>query len=161
MASTAIYRLFCRSIVPINCQNWNHLFSTTKRLSQARAFSCVDKENKPFEFSTSVRHFDAKELSVKTIDNVIIIEGKHKERQDDKGSIQRSFVRKYRLPKEYENVAITAELSSDGELILKIPTPHTAIDFDGHQKIPIVCIVPESLVGEQTEDADLKKKINI
>jgi crystallin, alpha B len=110
-------------------------------------------------FHTSVRHFAAKDFSVKNINNVIIIEGKHEERRDDEGNKHRNSVRKYKLPREYKNATVIAELTNkkDGELILEIPTPHKSVLFHGYRKIPIVCIVPESLIGEHTY-ADPKKK---
>jgi HSP20 family molecular chaperone IbpA len=140
-----MHRLLCRLIFPMN-PIWKYASSAA---DQARTGSYKHNEKKEFQIRTSVRHLAAKELAVKTIHNIIILEGKQAACHDnDQGSMEQSFVRKYRLPREYKNAAISAELTNDGELTLKIPTPRTMIAINEKQKIPIVCIEPESLIGE-------------
>jgi len=46
-----------------------------------------------------VTHFKPEEISVKVVGNQVTIEGKHEEREDDHGLIQRYFKRTYILPK--------------------------------------------------------------
>jgi hypothetical protein len=69
----------------------------------------INNEKKEIQIRTSVRHLPAKELAVKTIHNIIIIEGKQAVCHDDQGSMEQSFVRKYSLPREYKNAAIIAD----------------------------------------------------
>lgn len=88
-----------------------------------------------FQASVDVHHFKPNEVTVKTVDNTVIIEGKHEERDDGHGSIERHFVRKYVLPKDYDMNTINSSLSSDGVLTVKAPPP--AITSNGERHVPI------------------------
>lgn len=88
-----------------------------------------------FQACIDVHHFKPNEVTVKTVDNTVIIEGKHEERDDAHGSIERHFVRKYVLPKEYDMNAINSTLSSDGVLTVKAPPP--AAITNGERVVPI------------------------
>lgn len=70
-----------------------------------------------------VHHFEPSEITVKTIDNTVVVEGKHEEKEDGHGSVRRHFIRKYMLPKDYDVNAIQSLLSSDGVLTVKVPPP--------------------------------------
>uniref|UniRef100_A0A1I8PGA1 SHSP domain-containing protein n=1 Tax=Stomoxys calcitrans TaxID=35570 RepID=A0A1I8PGA1_STOCA len=76
-----------------------------------------------FQVCMDVSQFKPSELTVKTVDNVVIVEGKHEEREDEHGMIQRHFVRKYTLPKDYDPKDVHSTISSDGVLIVKAPPP--------------------------------------
>ena len=76
-----------------------------------------------FQACVDVHHFQPSEITVKTVDNTVVIEGKHEERDDGHGSVQRHFVRKYVLPKEYDMNNVHSTLSSDGVLTIKAPLP--------------------------------------
>lgn len=79
-----------------------------------------------FQVCMDVQHFKPSELSVKVIDNSIVVEGKHEEREDDHGYISRHFVRRYALPKDYDADKVVSSLSSDGVLTVSIPKPKAA-----------------------------------
>lgn len=81
-----------------------------------------------FQVSMDVQQFQPNELTVKTVDRTVIVEGKHEEKQDDHGYISRHFVRKYQLPKGFKPEQVTTSLSSDGILTVKAPKPSTAIE---------------------------------
>jgi hypothetical protein len=72
-----------------------------------------------FQALVDVHHFSPSEITVKTVDNTVIIEGKHEERDDGHGSVKRHFTRKYVLPKEYDMNLVHSQLSSDGVLTIK------------------------------------------
>lgn len=72
-----------------------------------------------YQACIDVHHFRPFEISVKTCDNTITIEGKHTERRDDHGYISRQFTRRYTLPFGYDSNTVTYEISSDGVLTLK------------------------------------------
>jgi HSP20 family molecular chaperone IbpA len=76
-----------------------------------------------FQVCMDVQQFSPNEISVKAVDNCILIEGKHEERQDEHGFISRQFTRRYALPKGYDAGAVTSTLSSDGVLTIKAPPP--------------------------------------
>lgn len=68
-----------------------------------------------------VQQFSPDEITVKTVDNHVIIEAKHEERQDEHGYISRHFVRRYVLPPSHDLVNVTSTLSSDGVLTITAP----------------------------------------
>ncbi|EDV97689.1 heat shock protein 27 [Drosophila grimshawi] len=76
-----------------------------------------------FQVCMDVAQFKPSELSVKVVDKTVIVEGKHEEREDGHGLIQRHFVRKYTLPKDYNANDVVSTVSSDGVLTLKAPPP--------------------------------------
>jgi crystallin, alpha B len=88
-----------------------------------------------FQACVDVHHFQPSEVTVKTVDNTVVIEGKHEERDDGHGSVQRHFVRKYVLPKEYDMNSINSSLSSDGVLTIKAPPPAAIAGGERHVAI--------------------------
>ncbi|XP_005190092.1 heat shock protein 23 [Musca domestica] len=76
-----------------------------------------------FQVCMDVAQFKPNELTVKVVDNCIVIEGKHEEREDEHGYIQRHFVRRYVLPKGYDAEKVASTLSSDGVLTVSVPKP--------------------------------------
>ncbi|XP_055841260.1 heat shock protein 23-like [Episyrphus balteatus] len=86
-----------------------------------------------FQVCMDVQQFKPSELSVKVVDNAVVVEGKHEEREDDHGYISRHFVRRYALPKGYDSDKVNSTLSSDGVLTVSIPKP--AIEDKPAEKI--------------------------
>nr|AEB54668.1 heat shock protein 27 [Drosophila repletoides] len=76
-----------------------------------------------FQVCMDVAQFKPSELTVKVVDKTIVVEGKHEEREDGHGMVQRHFVRKYTLPKDYDGNDVVSTVSSDGVLTLKAPPP--------------------------------------
>lgn len=72
-----------------------------------------------FQVSLDVQQFMANEITVKTKDNVVVVEGRHDEKEDDHGYISRHFIRKYNLPKDIDCADVVSQLSSDGILTIK------------------------------------------
>lgn len=90
------------------------------------AYSVVNKNG--FQVSMNVKQFAPNELTVKTIDNCIVVEGQHEDKEDGHGVISRHFIRKYMLPKGYDPNEVLSTLSSDGILTVKAPPPATKTD---------------------------------
>ncbi|XP_037827163.1 heat shock protein 67B1-like [Lucilia sericata] len=88
---------------------------------KSASYSVVNKNG--FQVSMNVKQFAPNELSVKTIDNCIVVEGRHDDKEDGHGVISRHFVRKYMLPKGYDPNDVLSTLSSDGILTVKAPPP--------------------------------------
>lgn len=74
-----------------------------------------------FEVKLDVEHFKPEEITLKTVDNSIIIEAKHEEKKDDVGSVSRHIVRRYDLPNGFKPEQVLSNLSSDGLLTIKCP----------------------------------------
>lgn len=78
-----------------------------------------------FQVCMDVQQFKPSEITVKTVDDTVVVEAKHEDRPDDHGYVSRHFIRKYTLPKGYDPKAVVSALSSDGVLTVKAPTPST------------------------------------
>ncbi|KFP17810.1 Alpha-crystallin A chain, partial [Egretta garzetta] len=96
----------------------------------------VRSDRDKFTIMLDVKHFSPEDLSVKIIDDFVEIHGKHSERQDDHGYISREFHRRYRLPTNVDQAAITCSLSNDGMLTFSGPKVPSNMDAS-HSERPI------------------------
>lgn len=80
-------------------------------------------DSKGFTAFVDVHSFDPQEISVKTIDHVIIVECRHDSKDDGHGLVERHFVRKFNLPNDYDMSTVKSTLSKDGILQLEAPKP--------------------------------------
>ncbi|CAO2608582.1 Alpha-crystallin A chain [Lemmus lemmus] len=85
-----------------------------------------------------VKHFSPEDLTVKVLEDFVEIHGKHNERQDDHGYISREFHRRYRLPSNVDQSALSCSLSADGMLTFSGPKIQSGLDA-GHSEraIPV------------------------
>nr|3N3E_A Chain A, Alpha A crystallin [Danio rerio]3N3E_B Chain B, Alpha A crystallin [Danio rerio] len=97
----------------------------------------VRSDREKFTVYLDVKHFSPDELSVKVTDDYVEIQGKHGERQDDHGYISREFHRRYRLPSNVDQSAITCTLSADGLLTLCGPKTSGIDAGRGDRTIPV------------------------
>ncbi|KAL4656574.1 alpha-crystallin A chain-like [Arapaima gigas] len=106
--------------------------------SSASGISEVRSDRDKFAVHLDVRHFSPDELSVKVVDDYVEIRGKHGERQDDHGFISREFYRRYHLPPNVDQTAITCTLSYDGLLTVCAPKVPSATDSNrSDRNIPV------------------------
>lgn len=77
--------------------------------------------NFKLKVSLDVQQFTPSEITVKTVENAVIVEGKHEEKADEHGFVSRHFVRRYVLPKDIEVENVISSLSSDGVLTITAP----------------------------------------
>lgn len=78
-----------------------------------------------FQVSLNVEHFEPHEISVKVVDNSIVVEAKHEERSaGDESFVSRHFSRRYVLPEDYDIKDVVSTLSADGVLTVKAPPKH-------------------------------------
>lgn len=99
-----------------------------------------------FQACVDVNYFKPTEITVKIVDQTVAVEGKHEERDDGYGVIERHFVRKYTLPEDYDMDTLTSVLSSDGVLTLKAPLPTDKVRYVtiAETNIPIQLIIKEN-----------------
>jgi len=71
-----------------------------------------------YQLYLDVDHFNPHEITVRTIDSAVVVEGKHQERRG-KELVSCHFTRRYALPPGYDSTNVTSELSSDGVLTIK------------------------------------------
>ena len=80
----------------------------------------VNDDNK-FEVKLDVNHFKPEDIVVKTVDNYIVISGKHEEKADKHGFIKREFTRRYALPERCDPSKVVSSLKADGILTIEAP----------------------------------------
>lgn len=73
------------------------------------------------QVNLDVQQFKPEEINVKVVDDYLVVEGKHEEKQDKHGYISRQFTRRYKLPENVNLEAIQSSLSSDGILSIAAP----------------------------------------
>ncbi|CAN8004293.1 unnamed protein product [Ixodes hexagonus] len=84
--------------------------------------SCVASDPDKFALRVDVRHFAPEEITVKTVDNCVVVHGKHEEKSDDAGSyVKREFTRRYVLPDDVDPHTVTSSLSAGGLLAVEAP----------------------------------------
>lgn len=86
------------------------------------------KEDKDFRVSLDVSHFQPEELTVKTTGNRVTIHGRHEEKQDEHGYIERKFTRTYLLPDDVDPETVKSSLSGDGVLSIQAPKKPTTTE---------------------------------
>ncbi|XP_030373391.1 heat shock protein 23 [Scaptodrosophila lebanonensis] len=113
-----------------------------------------------FQVCMDVAQFKPSELNVKVVDNSIVVEGKHEEREDDHGFITRHFVRRYALPDGYEADKVASTLSSDGVLTVSVPKPPAIEDKGSERVIQIQQVGPAHLNVKQNEKEKVEQQGN-
>ncbi|XP_004602555.2 alpha-crystallin A chain [Sorex araneus] len=91
------------------------------RLALLSGMSEVRSEPGRFSMSLDVRHFLPEELAVRVWGGFLEIQGRHGERQDAHGCISREFRRRYQLPPDVDQTALTCSLAPDGTLTCSGP----------------------------------------
>lgn len=85
------------------------------------AGSTIKTDKEKFQINLDVQHFAPEEISVKTADGFLVIEGRHEEKKDEHGFVSRQFTRRYALPEGCNIDAVQSRLSSDGVLTVTAP----------------------------------------
>ncbi|CAH0403562.1 unnamed protein product [Chilo suppressalis] len=119
--------------------------------------SNIKEDKDKLQINLDVQHFAPEEISVKTADGFIVVEGKHEEKQDEHGYISRQFTRRYALPKGVAVERVESRLSSDG--VLTITAPREAPpELANERSVPIARTGPvrKEIKDETSPSADSK-----
>lgn len=100
-----------------------------------------------------VQQFAPEEITVKTVNNVVLVEGKHEEKQDEHGYIQRHFVRKYVLPADVKPENVLCNLSSDGVLSVSAPRVVEEEEKEAVKIVPIIQTHRPAVVQRQVSSS--------
>jgi len=92
-----------------------------RQLAPRSGSSDVVNDDNKFEVKLDVNHFKPEDIVVKTVDNYIVISGKHEEKADKHGFIKREFTRRYALPERCDPEKVVSSLKSDGILTIESP----------------------------------------
>lgn len=112
---------------------WRDMFQDMEQ--QVGGSAQVEQGQDKYKVIVDVQQFAPEEITVKTDDKCITVEGKHEEKKDQHGYISRQFVRRYQLPQGYDIGHVQPSLSSDG--ILTITAPKLALPAPGERIVPI------------------------
>jgi len=143
---------------------WNQYYTGYQRLprllSELRGTvdssipkSTIGKDG--FQVCLDVQQFAPNEISVKTVDNSIIVEAKHEERQDEHGYVSRQFARRYTLPEGFNIKDVVTQLSSDGILTIKAPPEPKALEKENVRVLQIQQTGPARLNTANKEAMDV------
>lgn len=132
---------------------WRHLAAAVRDLG-----SSIKSDADKYQISLDVQQFAPEEISVKTADGYIVVEGKHEEKKDEHGYISRQFTRRYALPEGATPETVESKLSSDGVLTISAPkvVPEA---IKGERKVAIVQTGPvRKEIKDQSDTNDKKEK---
>ncbi|XP_046751893.1 protein lethal(2)essential for life-like [Diprion similis] len=93
----------------------------TQLVNKSKGASVIKADKDKFHLTLDVQHFAPEEISVKVVDNNVVVEGKHEEKEDDQGWISRQFLRRYMVPSQCDIEQVRSSLSSDGILTITAP----------------------------------------
>ena len=115
-------------------------------------WSVVKDDKDKFHVVLDVQQFKPEEVNVKLVDNYIVVEGKHEEKQDEHGAISRHFIRKYLVPEQCDSDRTTSTMSSDGVLTITTPRKPEAVEQSNEKTIKI------EHTGKPSEEEHMKVK---
>lgn len=110
---------------------------------------CIQINLLIFQVILDVQQFAPSEITVKTINNCVVVEGKHEEKQDEHGFVSRQFTRRYILPQGHDVNDVISSLSSDG--VLTITSPKRALPPPGTERV-----VPITQTGPSKQPQEVK-----
>lgn len=131
---------------------WRHMAAEARDLG-----SSIKSDSNKFQINLDVQHFSPEEISVKTVDGFVVVEGKHEEKQDQHGYVSRQFVRRYALPEGTLPETVESRLSSDGVLTITAPkkVPEAV---KGERNVPIAQTGPvRKEIKDQSEGTSDKQ----
>ncbi|XP_023219552.1 alpha-crystallin A chain-like [Centruroides sculpturatus] len=108
-----------------------------------------------FRVMTDVSHFSPEDITVKTVDNCIMIHGKHEEKVDQHGFVSREFTRRYVLPKGVDPEKVTSSLSADG--VLTVEAPKKCEELPPNERVVPITMQKAPAVTEKVEEDASKK----
>merc|ERR1712047_32354 len=94
----------------------------------------VEEDNARMEVRIDASEYKPEELKVSVQSGRLLVERRHEEKKEDgSGFIQRSFSRRYTLPKEAEADKMVSNLSSEGILVITTPKSAPALTDATHE----------------------------
>uniref|UniRef100_A0A182WJV3 SHSP domain-containing protein n=1 Tax=Anopheles minimus TaxID=112268 RepID=A0A182WJV3_9DIPT len=118
--------------------------------------------NDRLQINLDVQQFTPHEITVKTVNNSIVVEGKHEEKQDEHGYISRHFVRRYVLPDDHDPKDVISSLSSDGVLTIVAPkkVQHPPQEVTYERTVPIQRVEERTVESVRTTSESVTNESN-
>uniref|UniRef100_T1ITY9 SHSP domain-containing protein n=1 Tax=Strigamia maritima TaxID=126957 RepID=T1ITY9_STRMM len=126
---------FGEDLYPVPTTRCLYLRPRQDFIRQESGLSEIIDNDEKFQASVQVGSFKPDELSVKTVDNTIVIHGKH-EVKDDDGFVSREFTRRYVLPVDSKPEEVTCEMIDD-RLVITAPKRPKEIEPGQERNVPI------------------------
>lgn len=122
--------------------------------------SIVHLDKHRYQVHLDVQQFAPEEITVKvTGENIITVEGKHEEKEDEHGFVKRHFVRRYLVPKGCDMDGVESRLSSDG--VLSIVVPKIGVKDVEERAIPITQTgKPSKAVEDREKKGEDEQQVN-
>ncbi|XP_055925220.1 alpha-crystallin B chain-like [Argiope bruennichi] len=126
--------------------------SVTSRRSEGK------RDPNKFQVMLNVKHFRPDEIEVKTVDNCVVIHGKHEEQADEHGFVSREFTRRYELPEDVEPHTVTSSLSQDGVLTIQAPRKVQEPPPKNERIVPITIQQPAAVEEAQKQQQQIQEQ---
>jgi len=112
---------------------WTH--GVTKDDEDDATITGFNKTDKNYVYRLKVPQFSPDELEVKTVDDYLVMQGSHKDKDEGVGvgSIARSFKRQYFLPFDAMKDDLVCEIDKKG--MLSVTMPRTPLEKKGEEKV--------------------------
>jgi len=89
--------------------------SACNKAEKSHSVSTTDNK---FEVKLDVTNFSPEEINVKVVENSIVVEAKHEEKEDKFGFISRQFVRRFILPEGVIVEKMTCKMATDSAVLV-------------------------------------------
>lgn len=86
--------------------------------AEEQAWSSSDSK---FSVSYNVRGYKPEDITVKTVERCVVINGRYEEKAEDGGYLKREFTRRFTLPEGVDPETVTCSLSTAGVLAVEAP----------------------------------------
>jgi len=106
--------------------------------SEQSGISHVQYDEDSYRIMVNVESYTPEELSIRTLDNTVIVEAKHEEKRRDGSSYEtQSFSQSFTLPQGVDPESVRSALSKKGVLTISAPLPQTTKHSESGRMIPI------------------------
>ncbi|KAK3750891.1 hypothetical protein RRG08_029812 [Elysia crispata] len=110
-------------------------FGSSSMIKPERPIVQDAEGNKRLSLRFDCKEFKPEEITVKTIDNKLMVQAKHVEESPGR-KVYREFTKQYVLPQKIDPLSLDSTLASDGVLSIEAPAP-AAIDAPRERILPI------------------------
>lgn len=129
--------LFDSDLLPSSLHHGYLVRPRTLASLQSSGQSEVKNDKNKFQVMLNVSQFKPNEVEVKVVDNFVVIHGKHEEKTDEHGFVQREFTRRYMLPEGTEAETVKSSWSPNGVLTIEAPKKAIEATPSNERVIPI------------------------
>lgn len=137
---------------------WSQLIRAATALDMEESIEDpqIISDSEKYQINLFVRRFKPEELKIKVKNRYIIVEGKHKVKENDSKFMANHFVQRFVLPPGTKQEEVTAVLNEKGVLSIMAPK-HEVPPPPPEREVPIEVRLPE----EKTEVPEENKKESV